>query len=341
MTKVIMFAIALLLYGAAKVYPTVHVKVGGSWKEVSSIYMKVSGTWKQITDGYIKNSNVWKLFYGTDIPENFYGLFEDAPGGSWALQDGSGGEYDMSSTYVRCGTSAGSGGSNTHSHASVSPTSGTPDTPRGGGTSGYSNANDMNHTHLCTHSHAATNHEYLYCELRIYRAANKTSIPAGIVLYYYGASDPSGWSNYTNLNGRFARGTTGVAGGVAGAVSHSHAHSGNSGSCGVTSRQYWDTLKCPAAHTHPMSGSHTGGNNVPVYMYLRPVQAGAGAKLVSGIIGFLKTGESIPDKWTLCNGSGGTPNLTGSNRFVRGTSGAVGGTGGSNSHSHRANTLFP
>lgn len=46
---------------------------------------------------------------------------------------------------------------------------------------------------------------------------------------------------------------------------------------------------------------------------------------------------SIPDGWVLCNGSGGTPDLT--NRFIYGVSNGEdpGGSGGSTNHSHNVN----
>lgn len=42
---------------------TAHVKVSGSYKEITGIHTRVSGTWKEITEGHVKVSGVWKQFY--------------------------------------------------------------------------------------------------------------------------------------------------------------------------------------------------------------------------------------------------------------------------------------
>jgi hypothetical protein len=61
----------------------------------------------------------------------------------------------------------------------------------------------------------------------------------------------------------------------------------------------------------------------------------AGTGVVAGIIvmwGGLVA--NIPVGWVLCNGLNGTPDL--SNRFIKGTSGNPGATGGSATHTHAA-----
>jgi hypothetical protein len=45
---------------------TMHVKVGGTWKEVApggGLSVKVSGVWKTVAEGWVKVSGAWKQFF--------------------------------------------------------------------------------------------------------------------------------------------------------------------------------------------------------------------------------------------------------------------------------------
>ena len=41
---------------------TLHVKDGGTWKEVTGLYVKDGGTWKEATNAYVKDAGSWKEF---------------------------------------------------------------------------------------------------------------------------------------------------------------------------------------------------------------------------------------------------------------------------------------
>jgi len=42
---------------------TMHVKVGGTWREVDPPSTKVSGSWQEIQEGWVKVSGTWQQFY--------------------------------------------------------------------------------------------------------------------------------------------------------------------------------------------------------------------------------------------------------------------------------------
>lgn len=44
---------------------TMHVKDGGTWKEVTGLYVRDAGTWKAVTNGSVRDAGTWKEFYGS------------------------------------------------------------------------------------------------------------------------------------------------------------------------------------------------------------------------------------------------------------------------------------
>jgi len=74
----------------------------------------------------------------------------------------------------------------------------------------------------------------------------------------------------------------------------------------------------------------------PAYTKLLCIQNTSGAAdTPTGIIlGWKAAAAAIPFDWSLCNGTNGTPDLTGSQIKATATVGDVGGTGGSNEHLH-------
>lgn len=60
-----------------------HVKLSGSWSNVSDIYARVGGSWKEVTEGYVKLSGAWKQFFsaGTPLTVNFLVIAGGAGGG--------------------------------------------------------------------------------------------------------------------------------------------------------------------------------------------------------------------------------------------------------------------
>lgn len=42
---------------------TLHVKSGGSWRDVTDPQMKISGTWEPIWEGWVRVAGTWQQFY--------------------------------------------------------------------------------------------------------------------------------------------------------------------------------------------------------------------------------------------------------------------------------------
>lgn len=51
---------------------TLHVKDGGTWKEVTNAYVKDGGTWKEATNAYVKDGGTWKEFKAAAGPSYTY-----------------------------------------------------------------------------------------------------------------------------------------------------------------------------------------------------------------------------------------------------------------------------
>lgn len=49
---------------------TMHIKVGGVWKDVSVPSVKVGGAWKDVSNGYVKVGGAWKEFYSSFTPSD-------------------------------------------------------------------------------------------------------------------------------------------------------------------------------------------------------------------------------------------------------------------------------
>jgi hypothetical protein len=85
---------------------TAHVKLTGSWSNVSDIYSRVGGSWKQVTEGYVKLSGAWKQFFSSGIPLTVNYLVVAGGGGGGSDQGGGGGAGGYRTS---AGTSGGGG----------------------------------------------------------------------------------------------------------------------------------------------------------------------------------------------------------------------------------------
>ena len=130
-------------------------------------------------------------------------------------------------------------------------------------------------------------------------------------------------------------------------TSHSHAASGDSGSSasnagstagsGVT-QPHTHAITLPAvtpSTTDNVSLVTSETNIEPAYTKLLAGQASTSLLPPRGIIGmWLNTLASIPTGWILCDGNGGTVDMRDRHLKITATVGAVGATGGSNTHTH-------
>ena len=271
------------------------------------------------------------------IPPDCIAFFESAVGTGWTLQDGAGGELNLINKFIKGATAQGSEtGSNTHGHSFSGNTPGINYPTRVDGDTDALLLSD-DHYHSINHSHTAVNNIPSYYSLIPYRCTG-SSRKVGMIMFFYGGSVPSGWSTYNNLLNRFLRGGS-SAGGPSGSDTHSH------GSQSYTTGGYvgGDQINPSGgndiylwknggiAHTHTYNHGHTDSSDIkPLYSNLIPVSMGSGGKLEVGIVAIFR-GSTVPDKWHLCDGNGGTPNIM--NKYIRGNNASSGG-GGSNSHGH-------
>jgi len=193
-----------------------------------------------------------------------------------------------------------------------------------------------------------------------------------LIVFYNASSDPSDWTNHAGSRGRFVQGANG-GGSNGGGASHSHSgnshghtassnhnHTGETGSAQQPSKAVsWASGNLQVVvelddrqerHTHALVGSTSswtitsgggggsGGHNyLPPYRRLNTIQNTSGEDnwLEDAICMWEGSYGSIPDGWTVCDGSNSTPDMR--DKFVHcadsGGSGS-GGTGGTDGHSH-------
>lgn len=58
-----------------------HVKDGGTWRQVDEVHVKVSGTWQEVQEGWVRVSGVWQQFYLSSL------LNQAVDGESYDLSD--------------------------------------------------------------------------------------------------------------------------------------------------------------------------------------------------------------------------------------------------------------
>jgi hypothetical protein len=183
----------------------------------------------------------------------------------------------------------------------------------------------------------------------------------------------SGWADYANAANRFFKGAAAAGNGGATTASqldahvhavaaHTHAgtsHSHTSGNTGTFSATLNpaagpNSVTSAASHSHPITvnaastqslASGSGGNSSasgtldPPYRNLRAKENVSGLPdLPVGIIGAWRGSlGTIPDFWQLCDGTGGTPDMSG--LYPRGATASIGVAGGSAAaHTHTSPT---
>jgi hypothetical protein len=238
------------------------------------------------------------------------------------------------------GSGSGAGGNHDHSSNSNSSTS--------GGT-------------LSTAiTYASTNSEPPYYEVIFIKSDSYNFIPEnGLVLST--STSREGMASHEASAGRYLKGaSTGAdAGASSGSITHTHSvththsavthsHSGTTNTAG-TDNYYAGSGDQVAAgkHNHAYSvpneslagnqyaGTVTSPTVEPVYRTLNCFYSSSGSTLptVGDIALWMGSATSAPIGWQLCNGSGGTPDMT--NRFLKvPTLPETSSIGGANTHSH-------
>lgn len=207
-------------------------------------------------------------------------------------------------------------------------------------------------------------------------SGNWAALQDGIVALFNSATLPDDWDFTDGTNGtpdlrnRYLKGAgAGADSDVTtdfGSLTHthtvnhthtarSHTHQGTSGYDSDYGNRTKDTWSGGGSatdrHTHTIylnasiteSGSaYTGtvvsGTVEPLYKKLLAIQNNAGRvsqpRFIIGM--WLGTLASIPFGWQLCDGNNGTPDMRGYHLKIANTTGEIGNTGGSNTHTHAA-----
>lgn len=243
---------------------------------------------------------------------------------------------------------------NTHAHGTSATSSATATT-----------ANSSTPTNFDT----ATSNSPWYEMIFIKSDGSPVGFPANAITFYNGAA-PSGWTAHAGSANRFwkgaaAAGNGGSTGGTGDAHGHTSAtHDHASGGTHTHGASPTDTsgvgdidgpagpagVHC-AIHTHTVTGNTgtgaptyqtvvasttSNGDVAPPWFKLLPIENTSGAgKTTVGVIGmWTGTLATVPNRWKICDGNNGTPNVL--DKYVLGAanSGEVGNTGGATTHTH-------
>lgn len=134
-------------------------------------------------------------------------------------------------------------------------------------------------------------------------------------------------------------------------TSHTHGSTVTGNPTSLTAQLQSGSAVTMGNHTHtvtPDAATPSTVNNVtltttetvePAYTKLLALQVSASMPVPKSIIGMWKgLLSAIPAGWILCDGNGGTIDMRDRHLKITGTVGAVGATGGSNTHVHAAQT---
>jgi hypothetical protein len=236
------------------------------------------------------------------------------------------------------------------------------------GTSSNFNSNNDNSTVTLN----AASNDPAYLTAIAIKASGASDFPDGCMLLFNDLVPPAGWSlcdgsgGTTDMSAKYMKiADSGLGGGSTGGgnththtnANHnhtfpSHTHTGNVASTsGSTGGGGSPTRSLMKTHNHAYttdgntdsssSDSVTIGTNSlePLYITIAIIEntSGAGSLeygLIAIWIGLL---INIPADWVLCDGTNGTPDLTG--KFIKGTKTSIGDTGGNTSvHTHSPST---
>ena len=255
------------------------------------------------------------------------------------------------------GTGSSDGGTNlsnkSHSHTS---------------TSGAASGGDTDSTAV---TYAATSNNPPYLELIFIKSTQKNIPDDGIILWDQSSAPANtalkvtdGTLSTVDLNNKYLKSaaTSGNAGGTGGSTTnthsinhthttntHTHASATTSGSAnidgqtndsaGVNTKDH-DHIATFAAGTEPIDSYTTplvtAETVEPAYKMLMAYQNKSGLVQPMPLETIAMTVDSVPSGWQLCDGSNGTLDLTDKYIKITTSSGNIGNTGGSNTHSHAA-----
>ena len=287
----------------------------------------------------------------------------EVPAG-WKLCDGSDGTPDMRERFVlgAMDDAVGDvGGGAVHSHegfteVTVMSTGHTSPGTRSCSPPGCwctQKVSSVPHSHDMTHDHTMESGSRLppYTDVLYLMQDDADLLPERALLAFsdvssFGDVADDSWSFREDLDGRFLRGASGTtAGGTGGSVEHSHGdYTGMESATGAFYGSYGMTVTAhgPSAtdmnHTHGYEHDHilTVESHLPPYYTISWAETVDDVTLprVGSIAMWSGVADEIPRGWVLCDGTEGTPDLSG--LFLLGTSSpsAIGDEGGETEHVH-------
>jgi hypothetical protein len=228
------------------------------------------------------------------------------------------------------------GGSDTHLHTATRNTSSAPSLTRSPGSSGNWNVSSGTQLHAgAVVPFDAASNLPPYRNLSVIKCNTgvPTTLPAGAIAIF-NTSVPAGWTQYSELNGIFPRGSgsaTGIINGTGGATSHNHtitdsllANTSANGRMGTTT-----TGASMINHTHVISTSSPNATIMPPYIEVVFGKLTASGPIPDGMIGMFNATPTAGSDWVVVSGSGSTFY----NMLLRGNS-TYSQTGGSDTHTH-------
>lgn len=195
------------------------------------------------------------------VPTSFIGMFDTVPSG-WTRDA----TYDTN--FLRGNaTAGGTGGSATHTHT-VTGTTGGPSASVSNNTGADVRPNNA-HTHTFTSAATdAASSLPSYRDMLMAKPNATSSLAPGLVIAFDASNTPPlGWTQYTNLNGKFPRGNT-TSAGTGGADTHSHTYTLVSGveSASAAAGGGVGGTVTGKAHTHTLTGTSSTDSSLPPYI---------------------------------------------------------------------------
>lgn len=270
----------------------------------------------------------------------------------------------------------------THTH-SVTTSSNNHSGPVGTGTGDNDGGGQDAHTHTGTTSavtsvtvqnvavtYASYSNDPPYYTVIYIKATSYQPIPDDAIVYYNGASAPTGFTTHAAADGRFYKGAAaaGNGGSTGGSstnthtITHthttSHTHTGTTGSPSngdilnqtisgnpdMNSAYHQHTYTTGAATPTSDNNTSIGAQSetvLPYYCTMLPIQNTSGNNMypVRNMVAmWLGTLATIPPGWVLCDGNNGTQNLCG--KYIYNHLTVAGSVSGSNTHTHTAQSHY-
>lgn len=236
------------------------------------------------------------------------------------------------------------------------------------GTSGARSGGTTNGTSV---TYSAYSNSPPYTTVIFIKASAGAVIPVKAIAFWNTGTPPSNWNksdgnNSTlNLTDKYLLGAaTGAnAGGTGGALTNTHAinhthttntHTHSAANSGIpidsgsnkdggprgsisTTHRHAVTMNASTQALNTYTGNKGTGTVEPAYKKIFAIQKATGGLKKKGVIGmWTGTLATIPTGWNLCDGTEGTPDLRSKYMKITNTSGSIGATGGSNTHTHTA-----